>query len=250
MSSSASHSDSTGGHFDALAPRYDELRPVDESWWRVFDAIVALGDLRGYRVVEVGAGTGRFAAALAERARARVWAVDASPEMVKHAKGLGVNARVATAESLPFKAGWFDRAVSRMSVHLFDRPRAFAELRRVLAPGGAAIVAITDPAQFGRGWIDPFFPSAAAVDAGRFPTGDELERDLTGAGFASVRLERLVVQNTLPRERALEVVRGMAFSTFALIPREEYEDGLARAEAELPDEIDSVHRWLLVRADA
>lgn len=248
MSSSASRS--TGGHFDALAPRYDELRPVDESWWRVFDAIVELGDLRGHRIVEIGAGTARLAAALAERAHARVWAVDASPEMVKHAKALGVNARVATAESLPFKRGWFDRAVSRMSVHLFDRPRAFAEVRRVLAPGGAAIVATTDPAQFGAGWIDPFFPSAAAVDAARFPNADELERDLTGAGFASVRIERLAIHNTLRRDRVLEAIRGMAFSTFALIPREEYEDGLARAEAELPDEIASVHRWLLVRADA
>jgi hypothetical protein len=42
----------------------------------------------------------------------------------------------------------------------------------------------------------------------------------------------------------------MAFSTFALLPRAEYQRGLARAEAELPDEIDSVHHWLLVRADA
>jgi SAM-dependent methyltransferase len=248
MSSSASRN--TGDHFDALARRYDELRPVDEGWWRVFDAIVDLGDLRGERVLEIGAGTGRFAAALADRVHARVWAVDASPEMVKHAKELGVNARLATAESLPFKRGWFDRAVSRMSVHLFDRPRAFAELRRVLAPRGAAIVATTDPVQFGEGWIEPFFPSAAAVDAERFPTAVELERDLAGAGFASVRVERLTIHNTVSRERALETIRGMAFSTFALLPREEYEHGLARAEAELPDEIESVHRWLLVRADA
>lgn len=249
MSSSANHRRGSG-HFDALAPRYDELRPVDESWWRVFDAIVALGDLGGQRVLEIGAGTGRFAAALAERTHARVWAVDASPEMVKHAKDLGVNARVATAESLPFKPGWFDRAVSRMSVHLFERPRAFAELHRVLAANGAAVVAITDPAQFGEGWIDPFFPSAAGVDAARFPTAGELERDLAGAGFATTRVERLVVRNTFSRERALEVIRGMAFSTFALLPRDEYEHGLARAESELPHEIESTHRWLLVRADA
>jgi SAM-dependent methyltransferase len=244
-----SFSASPDRHFDALASRYDELRPVDESWWRVFDAIVALGDLRAQRVIEVGAGTGRFAAALADRAHARVWAVDASPEMVSQAKELGVNARVARAESLPFKLGWFDRGVSRMSVHLFDRPRAFAELRRVLGPEGAAIVAITDPAQFGTGWLDPFFPSAASVDAARFPTADELERDLTGAGFTRVRTERLSMQNTFSRERALEIIRGMAFSTFMLLPRAEYEHGLARAETELPETIESVHRWLLVRAD-
>jgi SAM-dependent methyltransferase len=170
--------------------------------------------------------------------------------MVKRAKALGVNARVATAESLPFKRGWFDRAVSRMSAHLLDRPRAFAELHRVLAPNGAAIVATTDPAQFGEGWLDPFFPSAAAVDAARFPTAEALGRELTGAGFGSVRVERLVQHATRSRERVLAVIRGKAFSTFALLSREEYEHGLARAEAELPDQVESVHRWLLVRADA
>jgi SAM-dependent methyltransferase len=239
----------TGAHFDALAARYDELRPADEAWWRSFDAIVELGDLRGRRVLEVGAGTGQFAAALAERAHARVWAVDASDEMVRQAKARGVNARAARAESLPFKRGWFDRAVSRMSVHLFDRPRAFAELRRVLAPGGVAVVATTDPAHFGEGWLEAFFPSAARVDAARFPSADALQAELTGAGFTSVRVERLAVANSLSRERMLAVVRGMAFSTFALLPPGEYEQGLAHAEAELPETVESVHRWLLARAD-
>jgi SAM-dependent methyltransferase len=242
-------SPSPDAHFDALATRYDELRPVDENWWRVFDAIVEFGDLAGRRVLEVGAGTGRFAAALAERARARVWAIDAAAAMVEQAKSAGVNARVGRAESLPFKPGWFERVVSRMSVHLFDRPRAFGEIHRVLGPGGRAVVATTDPAQLGKGWLDDYFPSAAAVDRARFPSADELEADLLTAGFAAVRVERMATTTTLPRERALGVIRGRAFSTFALLPNGEYERGLARADAELPDEVDSVHRWLLVRAD-
>lgn len=243
MTSSASRS-----HFDDVAPRYDELRPTDESWWRVFDAIVELGDLRGRRVLEVGAGTARLSAALAERAYARVWATDASPAMVAQAKAAGVNARVAEAESLPFKQGWFERAVARMSVHLFDRPRAFAQLHRVLAPGGCAVVATVDPERFGHGWYDPYFPSAAGIDAARFPTAELLEEELGGAGFA-VRVERLELTRTIDRERALGSVRGRAFSTFSLLPDDEYETGLARAEAELPDAVEFLQRWLLVRAD-
>src|SRR6185312_2281426 len=96
-SASPSHRGNTSTHFDELASRYDELRPADDNWWRVFDALVELGDLRGMRVLEVGAGTARFAAALAERAHARVWAVDASPTMIERAKAAGVNARVARA---------------------------------------------------------------------------------------------------------------------------------------------------------
>src|SRR3954447_10858611 len=112
------------GAFDRCAARYDELRPVDENWWQLFDRLVDLGELRGARVLEIGCGTGRLAEALAERALARVWAIDASAEMVARAKALGVNARLGRAEALPFKRGWFDAAVMRMSVHLVDRPRA------------------------------------------------------------------------------------------------------------------------------
>ena len=243
MTSSASRS-----HFEQVAARYDELRPADESWWRVFDALVELGDLRGRRVLEVGAGTGQLSAALAERAYAKVWAIDASAAMVEQAKAAGVNARVGVAESLPFKQGWFDRAVARMAVHLFDRPRAFAQLHRVLAPGGCAVVVTVDPERFGKGWYDPYFPSAAAIDRARFPTAEALEVELGAAGFA-VRVERLEFDRSISRERALGIVRGRAFSTFALLPRDEYESGVARAEAELPETIESQQRWLLVRAD-
>src|SRR4051812_17546658 len=124
-------SPATSGHFARIAPSYDALRPADERWWQVFDAIVAAGDLRGRRVLDLACGTGSFSAALAEREVARVWGVDASEEMVAVARASGVNAKVAAAERLPFKAGWFDRAVVRMAAHLFDRPRAFAELHRV-----------------------------------------------------------------------------------------------------------------------
>ena len=40
--------------------------------------------------------------------------------------------KVAPAERLPFKDGWFERAVMWLVVHLVDRPQAFAEARRVL----------------------------------------------------------------------------------------------------------------------
>jgi ubiquinone/menaquinone biosynthesis C-methylase UbiE len=94
------------------------------------------GELVGKRVLDVGCGTGRLAAELTERGN-RVWGVDPSPEMVQAAKARGVNAKVARAERLPFKEGWFERAVLWLSVHLLDMPQAFAELRRVLAPEGA-----------------------------------------------------------------------------------------------------------------
>src|SRR4051812_19301959 len=100
------------GHFARVASSYDDLRPTDERWWRLFDAIVEAGDVRGRRVLDLGCGTGQLASALAERAAARVWGVDASTEMAAVARAAGVDVKVAPAERLPFRDGWFDRAVS------------------------------------------------------------------------------------------------------------------------------------------
>ncbi len=240
MSSSA-----TSRHFDGIAPHYDELRPVDAGWWEVFDAIVRAGDVRGRRVLEIGCGTGRLAAALAERAVARVWAIDGSAEMVAAARAAGVAAKVADAARLPFKDGWFDRAVMRMVVHLLDRPAALREARRVLGPDCRLVVVTLDPAAFGDHWLEPWFPSLVRIDAERFPSREWLEDDLRAAGFEP-ETERLVQHVSATRDEALARMRGKAFSTFSLLPDDEYRTGLARAEAELPERLDYTRTWLIV----
>ncbi len=234
--------------FDTRAVRYEELRPVDESWWELFDAIVRLGSLRGARVLEVGCGTGRLAEALAERERARVWAVDASVEMVGRAKALGVNARVAQAEALPFKAGWFEAVVMRMSLHLFDRPRALAQAARALQPAGRLVIASEDPASFANVWFARYFPSVPSIDAERFPSAQALHAELERAGLPEVRIEKLRQHRSTTRERALEVIRSRAFSTFDLLDPDEYAEGLARAEDELPGQFEYSFDWLLAVA--
>jgi SAM-dependent methyltransferase len=249
MTSSGSPSGSTAPSFDSKAARYDELRPLDEAWWAAYELLVRLGDLRGQRVLEVACGTGRLAAALTEREHARVWAVDASREMVDRARGLGVNARVARAESLPFKAGWFDRAVTRMAVHLLDRPRAFPEVARVLAPGGRLVVATAEPQAAAGSWFTRFFPSVPALERSRFPDEAALRAELANAGFTVTASEEREIRKTISRDRALGVIRGKAYSTFDLLPPDEYDAGLARAEAELPDAVDYTYRWLVVAAD-
>jgi len=101
------------------------------------------GDLLGRRVLDVGCGTGRLAAALDERG-ARVWAVEPSPEMAALARERFANVKIAPAERLPFKDGWFDRAVMWLVLHLVDRPRALAEVARILAPGGTFLTQQVD----------------------------------------------------------------------------------------------------------
>jgi SAM-dependent methyltransferase len=155
-----------------------------------------------------------------------------------------VGLKLADAEALPFMDGWFERAVLRMAVHLLDRPRAYAELHRVLAAGGKVAIATHDPETFARGWLGRFFPSIPFIDGRRFPSEGELLDELGAAGF-DTRVERLDQPVELPREQALTKIRGRAFSTFDLLPPEEYAAGLERAERELPDTLRYTHHWLI-----
>jgi SAM-dependent methyltransferase len=168
--------------------------------------------------------------------------------MVARAKELGVNARVARGEALPFKRGWFDAVVLRMSVHLLDRTRAFAEAARVLAPGGRIVIASEDPEHFDTIWFARFFPSVPALDRGRFPGAGALRRELTAAGFGEPRVERLDQRRSIDRAHALDVIRSRAYSTFELLPPDEYAHGLERAETELPARLEYGFHWLLVTA--
>ena len=196
----------------------------------------------------MGCGTGRLAAALAERAQARVWAVDASAEMVARAKELGVNAKVARAEALPFKQGWFDAVVMRMAVHLVRRAAAFSEAARVLGPQGALVVATEDPASFDDVWFARFFPSVPELERSRFPDEGLLASELAAAGLAAVQVERVAQERTITRGQALDVIGSKAYSTFELLPPDEYAAGLERARTELPAELSYRFHWLVVTA--
>jgi ubiquinone/menaquinone biosynthesis C-methylase UbiE len=204
------------------------------------------GDLVGKRMLDVGCGTGRLAAELQARGN-RVWGVDPAPEMVQAAKARGVNAKVARAEALPFKDGWFERTVLWLAVHLLDRAQAFAELHRVLAPEGVVLIATFDPSHFDRFWLNQIFPSLERIDRERFPTDTQLAQELFAAGFEP-RVTRLSQQAAITREAALERIRGRYISTLELLADEEYAAGLEKAEHELPGEIAYALEWLVVVA--
>jgi ubiquinone/menaquinone biosynthesis C-methylase UbiE len=233
--------------FGPLAATYDELRPADENWWELFELLVREADLVGRRVLDVGCGTGRLAAALADRG-SRVWGVELSPAMAEQARRRGVNVKVAPAERLPFKDGWFERATLWLVAHLIDRPAAFAELARVLDSDGRVAVATFDPAHFDRYYLNRLFPTLERTDRARFPEPGALVDELAAAGFTT-RLVALTQQAELGRDEALERIRGRFISTLRLLDEAEFADGLARAERELPERIPYELDWSIAVAD-
>jgi ubiquinone/menaquinone biosynthesis C-methylase UbiE len=202
-------------------------------------------------VLEVGCGTGVLAAELAERVAARVWAVDVEPAMVEVARRrlpAAARVKVAAAEQLPFRDGWFERVVLRLAVHLLDRGRALPELARVTAPDGRTVIATFDPSHFDDFWLNRLFPSFESIDRARFPGPGTLADELRAAGFADVESIRLSQHRQVARADALERIRGRHISTFDLVDDVELAEGTARAERELPETIDVRLEWAIVVA--
>jgi SAM-dependent methyltransferase len=154
------------------------------------------------RVLDLAAGTGTLAAALADRG-ATVDAVDLSPRMVELGRartaGLDVTWHEGDAERLAFPERTFDAVLSSFGMIFAPRPdRVLTEVRRVLRPGGTLAFTAWTPQGFVgtmtermREWLPAPEDIADLLDWGREPV---LQARLTDAGFTAVRVER----TTLP----------------------------------------------------
>ncbi len=136
----------------------DDLAPIDELHSRRRLATQELARMLApkpaERVLDIGSGLGGPARYLAKVCGCRVTGVDLTAEFVavaiELARRAGLAAQVefkqGSALDLPCADGSFDLAWSQnVAMNIADRPRYYAEMRRVLRPGGR--LAIQDVAQ-------------------------------------------------------------------------------------------------------
>ncbi len=135
--------------FDAIAPRYDLLNSllsagIHHSWRHFATRCAAL--MPGDTALDVCTGTGDWAAALKQAVgpRGRIVGVDFSLPMLRHGDRRFGESDVARAQGdaarLPFASETFNAATVAFGIrNVAEIGRAFAEMARVVKPGGRVV---------------------------------------------------------------------------------------------------------------
>ncbi len=172
----------------------------------VGDALLEVAGLRsGERVLDIGCGCGAtsFAAARAVEPAGEVVGIDLSEPMLAVARARSEDAQVrnaafiqADAQVHSFEGLAFDAAISRFGTMFFvDPAAAFANIARVLRPGGQLCIATWQPLAANE-WL--MIPGAVLLSFGTMPDSadgpgmfaqsdpDVIVSMLAGAGFDPV----------------------------------------------------------------
>lgn len=162
-------------YFGAAAASYANYRPQYPP--ALFAWLAAVAPERD-RVWDCGTGSGQAAVGLAARF-AHVVASDPSIAQLTHApRASGITYVAMTAEQCALDDESVDLVTVAQALHWFDHPRFFAEVDRVLRPGGVVAVwsyglLTIDPAldpplhHFYRDVLGPYWPAERAlVDSG------------------------------------------------------------------------------------
>ncbi|MDP9250673.1 MAG: methyltransferase domain-containing protein [Chloroflexota bacterium] len=209
--------------FDAWAGDYDRFRPgyPDE----LFDEIARRLELPEHpQVVDLGAGTGRAALAMAERGW-RVTAVEPGHAMLDVLRarasdaGLLVATRQASAEATGLAPGSVDLVAAAQSFHWFDQDRAVAEMARVVRPGGGVAlfwnVRDEEASPFVADYHQLLEERFGGADTGRYlqagrPGGQERTRQAFEGLSSFAPLEKVELRHELVM--SAEEFMGMAFT--------------------------------------
>ena len=145
----------------------------------------------GSTVLDVGTGTGVFLPFLLSRIgeNGRLVAIDCAEEMLKRARAKGFDGNIdylqADITNVPLADEVFDVVVCYSSLpHFQDKPRALAEMNRVMQTGGRLCICHTSS----RAEINEIHRGIPAVQNDIIPDGKDMQKMLSAAGFTDINI--------------------------------------------------------------
>lgn len=201
--------------FERVAPAYDVMNAVisgfQEPRWRR-RAVSEAGLSPGMRALDVACGTGKVTADLARAVAPSGEAVglDFTPRMIayatrRHADLANISFVVGDALVMPFPDASFDAAIIGFGMrNLADYEQGFAELRRVVRPGGRVVCLEiarrqTAVSRVAAVWFDHVVPLLGRVvgygdayaylvrSAKGYPSPERIAEIMSDVGLADVR---------------------------------------------------------------
>ncbi len=199
--------------FDRAPDRYDAWFDRNPFLYESeVEALRALLPDRG-KGLEIGVGTGRFAAPLGVRV-----GLDPSRAMADFARRRGIDVCIGAAEDLPFANGSFDYILmATVLCFVRDIPAALREAWRVLHVGGVIAIGILDKASpAGRRYIERIGNNDFFRDA-VFRSADEVAAHLEAAGFRCVDFRQTIFGDIDSMKTADPVRDGHGEGLFAVV---------------------------------
>ncbi|MCW2966722.1 MAG: Methyltransferase type 11 [Solirubrobacteraceae bacterium] len=195
---------STRHEYSRQALTYDTTRAASPSV--LAPLLEALGPVRG-RLLDVGGGTGNYAAALRERGFDPT-VVDLNEGMLERAAQKGLPTAVGDATALPFADASFDAVMLVSMLHHVPEWRdALAEARRVVVPGGPVVVMGFAREHIERAtWLRDYFPSTERWMTEQHVSLAELRQELPGARATPVRFEDIDDMSVAALQRRPELL--------------------------------------------
>ena len=176
--------------FNEKASIWDSIA-TEEIKRRLKGIIQSLNISSNSTVLDVATGTGLLLPWLKEAVKpaGRLVALDFSPEMIARAREKytdGIEFLVADVHSLEFNDNTFDEVIcNSVFPHFTDKPRAMAEMFRVLKKGGRLTICHPAP----RDELNEFHKNlGGTVGADMLPPADEMTAMAEAAGLAGIEI--------------------------------------------------------------
>jgi len=143
--------------------------------------------------IEIGVGTGRFAAPLSIKN-----GLEPSKKMAEIARGRGIDVIEGTAEAMPLPSERYDLVLMVTTICFVDNAeKALNEIYRILRPGGSAIIGFVDKeTPLGR-FYQEHKSQSRFYSTARFFSAHEVETLLKKSGFVRCTARQTLFGETL-----------------------------------------------------